>query len=99
VPKVICPRPVTAPDRWRDNFILAGNLLYEAGVTVIYYSEEDLWTTKPAPPAALDGSLENIIGQLGDLETNSTLTLWCAADLKDIKRTLVSIRSKVNLGA
>ena len=97
VSKVICPVPEVAPERWIDNFILASDLLYEAGVTVIYYSEEDLWTTKPAPPAALNGSLDNIIGALGDLATNSTLTLWCAADLKDIKRRLASIRAKVNL--
>jgi len=96
VSKVICPVPETAPERWRYNFILAGNLLYEAGVTVIYYSEEDLWTTKPAPPAAPNGSLDNIIGQLESLETSSTLTPWFAADLKDIKRRLVLIRAKGN---
>jgi hypothetical protein len=96
VSKVICPAPATAPERWRDNFILAGNLLYEAGVTVIYYSEEDLWTTKPAPPAAPNGLLASIIGQLEDLETSSTLTPWFVADLKDIRRTLASIRAKAN---
>jgi dCMP deaminase len=96
VSKVICPAPETAPERWRYNFILAGNLLYEAGVPVIYYSEEDLWTTKPAPPAAPDGSLDNIIGQLERLETSLTLTPWFAADLRDIRWTLASIRAKVN---
>ena len=96
VSKVICPATATAPERWIDNFILAGNLLYEAGVTVIYYSEEDLWTTKSAPPAAPSGSLDNIIGQLDALATSWTSMPWFAADLKDIKRTLASIRAKVN---
>ena len=96
VSKVICPSPKTAPERWRDNFILANNLLHEAGVTVMYYSEEDLWTTKSAPPAELDGLLDSIIGALERLATSSILTPWFAADLKDIKRTLASIRSKVN---
>jgi len=42
VARVICPDPHTAPERWRDNFLLANDLLYEAGLTVIYYQEEDL---------------------------------------------------------
>jgi dCMP deaminase len=96
VSKVICPAPKTAPERWRDNFIFADDLLYEAGVIVIHYSEEDLWTIKPAPPAAPVGSLDNIIGQLENLETSLTLTPWFAADLRDIRWTLASIRSKVN---
>ena len=99
VSKVICPSPKTAPERWRDNFILASDLLYEAGVTVIYYSEEDLWTTKSAPPAAPSGSLDSIIGALENLETSSTLTPWFAADLKAIRQRLASIRAKVNLEA
>ena len=96
VSKVVCPDPLKAPERWRDNFILANNLLYEAGLTVIYYQEEDLWTTKSAPPAAPSGSLDNIIGALEKLETISTLTPWCVADLKAIKQRLALIRAKVN---
>ena len=42
VSKVICPDPYKAPERWKANFIIASSLLYEAGVTVIYYSEKDL---------------------------------------------------------
>ena len=96
VVRVICPNPDTAPERWKDNFLTANSLLYEAGLTVIYYSEEDLWTPKPAQPVEQSGSLASIIGQLEDLETSLTLTPWFAADLRDIKRTLASIRSKVN---
>jgi dCMP deaminase len=99
VSEVVCPRPSTAPERWRDNFILAGNLLHEAGVPVIYYSEEDLWTTKPAPPAAPNGSLDSIIGQLDDLATSSTSTPWFAGDLKVVRQRLALIRAKVNLEA
>ena len=99
VSKVICPRVSTTPERWKDNFVLAGNLLYEAGVTVMYYSEEDLWTTKSALPAELDGLLDSIIGALERLATSSILTPWFAADLKAIKQRLASIRSKVNLEA
>ena len=62
VSKVICPAPIAAPERWRDNFTLASDLLYEAGLTVVYYSEEDLWTTKSAPLAEPSGSLVNITG-------------------------------------
>jgi len=96
--KVVCPDPHTAPERWKDNFLTSNDLLFEAGLTVIYYKEEDLWTTKPAPPAAPGGLLDSIIGQLDELATNSTLTPWSAADLKDIKRTLVLTRARVNLG-
>ena len=97
VSKVIYPSPKTAPERWRDNFILASDLLYEAGVTVIYYSEEDLWTTKSAPPAAPSGSLDSIIGALDALATSWTSMPWFAADLKAIKQRLASIRAKVSL--
>ena len=63
VVKIVCPDPKLAPERWRDNFLLANDLLYEAGLTVIYYSEEDLCSVKLAPPAEVIGSLTNIIGQ------------------------------------
>ena len=52
VSRVVCPDPRTAPERWRDNFLLANDLLYEAGLTVIYYKEEDLWTSENAKCAA-----------------------------------------------
>jgi len=68
--KVVCPNPNTAPERWKDNFLTSNDLLFEAGLTVIYYSEEDLWKTKLAQPAEHAGSLGSIIGQPGELETN-----------------------------
>ena len=39
---VVCPNPKNAPERWRENFLLASELLYEAGITTLYYEEEDL---------------------------------------------------------
>ena len=42
VSKVVCPDPKTGPERWVSNFLLANDLLYEAGVKVLYYSEADL---------------------------------------------------------
>jgi dCMP deaminase len=93
---VVCPNPNTAPTRWVENFLLANELLFEAGVTVLYYSEEDLWTTEHAQPAAQNGLLDSIIGQLDALAMNSTLTPWSVADLKTIKQRLVSILAKAN---
>ena len=52
VSKVVCPNPENAPERWRASFKLANDLLYEAGLTVIYYQEELLWTPKNAKYAA-----------------------------------------------
>jgi dCMP deaminase len=94
--RVVCPDPRTAPERWRENFLLAHDLLFEAGVTVFNHSEENLWTIKPAPPVVPVGSLDNIIGALESLETSLTSMPWSAAALKDIRRTLASIRAKVN---
>jgi dCMP deaminase len=93
---IVCPSPNKAPERWRENFLLAHDLLFEAGITVFHYSEEDLWTPEPAPPAEPVGSLDNIIGQLDALATSWTLTPWCAADLKAIRQRLASIRAKAN---
>ena len=42
VVQVVCPNPESGPERWRANFKLANDLLYEAGVKVTYYSEGDL---------------------------------------------------------
>jgi len=36
VVKVVCPDPATAPERWRENFTLANDLLFEAKVQVLY---------------------------------------------------------------
>lgn len=37
VSKVVCPNPATGPERWIANFRLANDLLYEAGVKVLYH--------------------------------------------------------------
>ena len=39
---VVCPNPLGAPDRWLRNFYVANDILCEAGVKVLYYSEPDL---------------------------------------------------------
>ena len=52
---VVCPNPNIAPTRWKENFLLASELLYEAGVTVLYFYEEDLWTPENAKFAAAPG--------------------------------------------
>jgi dCMP deaminase len=48
VVRVVCPSPQSAPDRWRENFRLAGALLFDAGVEITYYSEEYLWSQNHA---------------------------------------------------
>ena len=45
VSEVICPNPANAPDRWRAIFMLANEMLNDAGVTVLFYSESDLCPT------------------------------------------------------
>lgn len=42
VATVICPNPALSPERWRDNFTIGSDILCEAGVTVLYYTEGDL---------------------------------------------------------
>lgn len=51
VKKVVCPNLETAPERWRASFKLGNNMLFEAGLTVLYYSESDLWTLETAQSA------------------------------------------------
>ena len=94
VVEIICPDPASAPDRWRENFKLASDILYEAGVKVLYYSEEKLWITKPASPAAQNGSLENTTGQPDVPGMNWISMLWYATVSKALRQTLVSIRAK-----
>jgi dCMP deaminase len=77
---VICPDPATAPERWRASFTLANQMLYEAGVTFLYYSREDLWTTETAQFAERIGYLDNSTGQLGKQAKTKTLTHLSAAD-------------------
>lgn len=39
---VVCPNPAFAPERWREAFTVASDLLHQTGVKVLYYSEADL---------------------------------------------------------
>jgi dCMP deaminase len=48
VSKVVCPDPKTGPERWVSNFLLANDLLYEAGVKVLYLGESYLCQTETA---------------------------------------------------
>lgn len=80
VAKVICPNPKHAPERWRDNFIEANNLFYEAGVEVLYYSDSDLCLTEIAPSAGLTGLTDNSTGVPESPEKTKTSTLSYAGD-------------------
>jgi dCMP deaminase len=40
ITRVVCPHPNSGPERWRDNFVLANDLLSEADVEVLYYEED-----------------------------------------------------------
>jgi dCMP deaminase len=42
VEKVVCPDPDQAPERWRASFKRGNEILYESGVTIYYYSSQDL---------------------------------------------------------
>jgi len=37
VAKVVCPDPANAPERWKASFKLANEMLFQAGVTVLYF--------------------------------------------------------------
>jgi dCMP deaminase len=42
VSKVVCPDPAQAPERWRASFKLGNDMLYNSGVKLLYYSQDDL---------------------------------------------------------
>jgi len=52
VVRVVCPSPLTAPERWWENFHLSADILFLAGVEVTYYSEENLWSQSHASSVA-----------------------------------------------
>lgn len=81
VEKVICPDPATAPERWRASFKLANEMLYQSGVKLFYYSEDDLQClTEIAPSVGHTGLMDNFTGPPADPEVTSTSTLSSAAD-------------------
>jgi dCMP deaminase len=81
VTKVVCPDPATSPERWRANFKIANELLYEAGVTVLYFGESLPCPTATAPYVAHTGSTVSSIGPRANPAATSTLTLSSVADL------------------
>lgn len=80
VKTVVCPDPADAPERWRASFKLANEMLYQSGVKLLYYSEVDLWTTKPAPSAEHTGSGPSYTGAPENQVKTLTSMLSSAAD-------------------
>lgn len=37
ISKIVCPSPKGASDKWKEDFALSSDILYEAGVLVLYY--------------------------------------------------------------
>ncbi len=68
VSKVVCPNPNSGPKRWVTNFLLANELLYEAGVKVLYYSDSDLCQTETAQFVAPIGLKTSSTGAQGNQE-------------------------------
>jgi dCMP deaminase len=81
VEKVVCPNPKDGPDRWVSNFLLANELLYEAGVKVLYYTDSDLCQTETAPFAVQLGSQINFTGQPVNPAKTSTSPRLSVIDL------------------
>ena len=80
VAKVVCPNPSTAPERWRANFLIANELLFEAGVTVLYFGDPDKCQTETAPSAVQTGSTNNSTGQQENLVKTKISTHSCVED-------------------
>lgn len=55
ITRVVSPNPNFAPDRWKQSFLRASDLFFEAGITVHYFTEADPWKVANAPPAGPDG--------------------------------------------
>jgi dCMP deaminase len=81
VERVVCPNPETAPERWRASFKLANEMLYQSGVKLLYYSENDLWTSEFAKSAEPNGLTVNSIGPPANPVKTPTSTPSSVADL------------------
>ena len=81
IAKVVCPNPNTAPERWRANFQIANELLYEAGVFVLYFGESSPCQTETAPYVAHTGSTISSIGQRANPVKTSTSPRLSVIDL------------------
>lgn len=42
IKKIVCPSPRDSPDKWKRDFALSSDILYEAGVLVLYYDSANL---------------------------------------------------------
>jgi dCMP deaminase len=81
VETVICPDPAQAPERWRASFKLGNEMLYNSGVKLLYYSQDDLkCLTETVQSVVPTGSKDNSIGQPANPEKTSTSTPSSAAD-------------------
>lgn len=81
VSQVVCPDPESAPERWRASFKLGNEMLYNSGVKLLYYSEDDLrCPTRTALSVAPTGSTDSCTGPPVNPAKTSTSTLSSAAD-------------------
>jgi len=81
VERVVCPDPETAPERWRASFKLGNEMLYNSGVKLLYYSQDDLQClTETAPSAEHTGSRDNSTGRQENPVGTLTSTLSSVAD-------------------
>jgi dCMP deaminase len=81
VETVICPDPAQAPERWRASFKLGNEMLYNSGVKLLYYSQDDLkCLTETVQSVVPTGSKDNSIGQPANPEKMQTSTPSSAAD-------------------
>ena len=62
VSKVVCPDPANAPERWKASFELANEMLFQAGVTVLYLGDSLPCPTETAQYVAHTGSTVSSIG-------------------------------------
>lgn len=62
VAKVVCPDPANAPERWKVSFKLANEMLFQAGLTVLYFGDSSPCSTKPVQSVAHTGSTVSSIG-------------------------------------
>jgi dCMP deaminase len=81
VAKVVCPDPASAPERWRANFKLGNEMLYNSGVKLLYYSQGDLQCPIETAQSVLPRGLTiSSIGPPDAPEKTRTLTPWSVAD-------------------
>ena len=80
VAQVVCPNPISAPERWIQSFLEASDLFCEAGVKVLYYSDTDLCLTETAPCVEHTGSTDSCTGPQANPEKTPTSTPLSVAD-------------------